>query len=76
MTLCQLMQMDYHGTLDMDPHKAFDEYDLHKGIIYCEGWLEAGHIRDEIGDFDLEDFMAWCKRKLEQRSEETRTEVK
>ena len=69
MTLCRLMQMDYHGILGIDPYEAYDEYDLRKGIIYCEGYLEAGNIRDTIGDFDLEDFMVWCKRKLCQRSD-------
>ena len=74
MALCRLMQMHYHGQItDEEALNYYDEYDLHKGIIYCEGYLEAGHTRDTIGDFDLVDFMAWCKRKLEQRYGRTPT---
>lgn len=74
MTLCQLMQMDYHGILEGDPIEAYSEYDLQNGINYCEGWLEAGYTWDTIGQFNLRDFMAWCKNQLVQRS--TRGETK
>ena len=72
MTLCRLVQMHFHGQItDEEAMSAYDEYDLNKGIIYCEGYLEAGYTRDKIGRFDLQDFMAWCKRQLDRRSNVT-----
>lgn len=69
MTLCRLMQDDYKGLLEgFTPEEAYSEYDLRKGIEYCEGWLSAGRNHDLIGDFNLKDFMKWCRRKLQERT--------
>ena len=77
MTLCRLMQMHYHGQItDEEALSAYDEYDLNKGIIYCEGYLEAGLTWDRIGRFEFTDFMAWCKRMLCQRSGNSQTSDK
>jgi len=56
MTLCKLMQLDFKGKLDFTPEEAYDEYDLKKGIIYAEGWMQLGKTHDLIGDFSLQEF--------------------
>lgn len=68
MALCKLMQMAYKGT--NPEHEGFDEYDLNYGIDYATGYLQEGYTFDVIGQFDMDDFLAWCERELAKRKGE------
>jgi hypothetical protein len=59
---------DFKGILEgFTPEEAYDEYDLRRGISFCNGWLHQGETKNEVGDFDLKELRDWCIKKLAER---------
>ena len=63
MSLCRLMQDDFlhsTGRFDEAGVELYSDDDLHFGAEYARGWIEQGIMADPVGEFDLEEFAAWC----------------
>ena len=67
MSLCRLMVLDYlkqTGRFDGQDER-YDDDDLGFGINYAQGLIEDGYITEPFYNFNLKEFIKWCKNKID-----------
>ncbi len=67
MSICQNMIQDFlysTGRLTDEGDELYNTSDLETGLHYAEWLIKDGYTKEPFYDFDLKEFVKWCRRML------------